>query len=164
MAGFTYVAAAVIIMSCKISQGYSYEPAIILEEVGAVFHPIGRLITSQDRLFVHIAIPRPTYLSIPSRINLETDCGMPNSLKCDQDLITYMRNICLEFYTAMTIYNKMAESIIQNIDGKLKDINASLESIPKRTENKNGHKKQFVTGVNGLIKGAVDIGMSIHTN
>ena len=106
MAGFTHVAELVIIMLCTISQGYSYEPAIILEEVGVVFHPIGRLITSQDRLFVHIAIPRPTYLSIPGHINIEADCGMPASLKRDQDLITYMRSICLEFYTALTVYNK----------------------------------------------------------
>ena len=164
MAGFTYIALAVVIISCTISQGTSYEPATILEEVGAVFHPIGRLITSQDRSFVHIAIPRPTYLSIAGRIDFETDCGMPNSLKRDQDLFTYMRNICLEFYTAMTIYNKMAESILHNIDGKLKDINASLESIPKRTESENGRPKWFVTGVIGLIKGAVDKGMSINTN
>jgi hypothetical protein len=58
---------------------------------------------------------------------------MPNILKRNKDLIIYMRNMCLEFYNAMMIYNTTAESIIQNINGKLKDINASLESIPKKT-------------------------------
>ena len=164
MAGFTYITAVVVIMLCTISQGYSYEPAIILEELGAVFHPIGRLITSQDRLFVHIAIPRPTYLSVPGRINIKTDCGMPPSLKRDRELMTYMRSICLEFYTAMTIYNKTAESLIINIDGKLKDINSSLESIPKKTDAKQSRKKRFITGVIGLVTGAIDLEMSIHTN
>ena len=59
---------ATILMSYSISQGTAYEAATILEEVGAVFHPIGRLITSQDRLFVHIAIPSnytpPTRLKV----------------------------------------------------------------------------------------------------
>jgi hypothetical protein len=164
MAGFTYITAVVVIMLCTISQGYSYEPAIILEELGAVFHPIGRLITSQDRLFVHIAIPRPTYLSVPGRINIKTDCGMPPSLKRDRELMTDMRSICLEFYTAMTIYNKTAESLIINIDGKLKDINSSLESIPKKTDARQYRKKRFITGVIGLVTGAIDLGMSIHTN
>ena len=90
MAGLSYMIVITIVMSCSISQGNSYEAATILEEVGAVFHPIGRLITSQDRLFVHITIPRPNRLSIPGRINLESDCGMPDSLKRDMQLISYM--------------------------------------------------------------------------
>ena len=160
MAGFTYILVAVIIMSCSISQGNSYEPATILEEVGALFHPIGRLITSQDKLFVHIAIPRSTHLNIPGRITLETDCGMPNGLKRDEDLILYMRNMCMEFYNAIMVYNTTATSITHNINNKLEDINIALESIPKMTE----ANKRVITAVIGLIKGAVDIGMSIHTN
>jgi CheY-specific phosphatase CheX len=64
----------------------------------------------------------------------------------------------------MVVYNATAESIIHNINDKLLDINVSLESIPKRTKNPKGCQKCFITGIVGLIKGAVDIGMSIHTN
>ena len=149
MTGLNYMIVLTIFMSCSISQGNSYEAATILEEVGAVFHPIGRLITSQDRLFVHIAIPRPNRLSIPGRIVLEKDCGMPDSLTRDAQLVNYMRKMCLEFYTAMTIYNKTAESVIANIDSRLLDINASLGSIPKTTETGKTRRRRFISGLIG---------------
>ena len=55
-------------------EGKTYEPAIMLEEVGVVFHPIGRLITSQDRLFIHIAIQRTTHQTVPGHLSIQTEC------------------------------------------------------------------------------------------
>ena len=153
-----------ILLYDSISHSKAYEAATILEEVGAVFHPIGRLITSQDRLFVHIAIPRPSTLAIPGRIILENNCGLPDSLKRDAELLNYMRKMCLEFYTAMTVYNKTAESVIERIDDRLLDINASIGTIPKADDQGKTRRKRFISGLIALVTGAVDLGMSIHTN
>jgi hypothetical protein len=167
MADFVTLVLAFSVATCGISHKKTYEPAIILEEVGAVYHPIGKLITSQDRLFIHIAIPRPTHWTIPGRMSLETDCGLPGDLTLDRAMILYMRDMCMEFYNAIMIYNTTATLINDNIDNKLVDINVSLDSITKIDHTISIHKKspkRFITAVIGLIKGAVDIGMSIHTN
>jgi hypothetical protein len=142
----------------------TYEPAIILEEVGVVFHPIGRLITSQDRLFIHIAITRPTHQTIPAYLSIHTECNPQIDNDQDESMRQHLRSICMEFYNAVMIYNDTTNAITGLIDDKLEDINISLESLPKMEHRTSKRPKRFVTAVIGLIKGAVDIGMSIHTN